>query len=61
LAFDNYALDLDSTAITLYGNQEGNVIGYNPNKKGRSSHHPLFAFLGNERMVFNSWLRSGDT
>jgi hypothetical protein len=61
LAFDNYALDLDSTAITRYGNQEGNVIGYNPNKKGRPSHHPLFAFLGNERMVVNSWLRSGDT
>ena len=61
LVFDNYALDLDSTAITRYGNQEGNIIGYNPNKRGRPSHHPLFAFLGNERMVVNSWLRSGDT
>lgn len=61
LKFDNYALDLDSTAITRYGNQEGNIIGYNPNKRGRPSHHPLFAFLGNERMVVNSWLRSGDT
>lgn len=61
LKFDNYALDLDSTAITRYGNQEGNIIGYNPYKRGRPSHHPLFAFLGNERMVVNSWLRSGDT
>lgn len=61
LHFDNYALDLDSTAITRYGMQQGNVIGYNPNKRGRPSHHPLFAFLGNERMVVNSWLRSGDT
>jgi len=61
LVFDNYALDLDSTAITRYGNQEGNNIGYNPTKRGRPSHHPLFAFLGNERMVVNSWLRSGDT
>jgi hypothetical protein len=61
LVFDNYALDLDSTAITRYGNQEGNNIGYNPSKRGRPSHHPLFAFLGNERMVVNSWLRSGDT
>ena len=60
LAFDNYALDLDSTAITRYGKQEGNTIGYNPIKRGRPSHHPLFAFLGNERMVVNSWLRSGD-
>mgnify|MGYP000858922911 FL=1 len=61
LVFDNYALDLDSTAITRYGNQEGNKIGYNPGKRGRPSHHPLFAFLRNERMVVNSWLRSGDT
>lgn len=61
LVFNNYALDLDSTAITRYGNQEGNIIGYNPSKRGRPSHHPLFAFLGNERMVVNSWLRSGNT
>ena len=60
LVFDNYALDLDSTAITRYGKQEGNEIGYNPAKRNRPSHHPLFAFLGNERMVVNSWLRSGD-
>ena len=62
LLFDNYTLDLDSTVITRYGDlQEGNQKGYNPAKKGRPSHHPLFAFLGNERMVVNSWLRSGDT
>lgn len=62
LAFDNYTLDLDSTVITRYGDgQEGNHKGYNPTKRGRPSHHPLFAFLGNERMVVNSWLRSGDT
>lgn len=62
LVFDNYTLDLDSTVITRYGDgQEGNHKGYNPTKRGRPSHHPLFAFLGNERMVVNSWLRSGDT
>jgi len=60
LRFDNYALDLDSTIITRYGKQEGNHKGYNPQKRNRPSHHPLFAFLGNERMVVNSWLRSGD-
>jgi Transposase DDE domain group 1 len=61
LLFDNYALDLDSTTITRYGDQQGNHIGYNAQKRNRPSHHPLFAFLGNERMVVNSWLRSGDT
>ncbi len=55
LQFNNYALDLDSTVITRYGDlQEGNHKGYNPTKRGRASHHPLFAFLGNERMVVNS-------
>ena len=61
LQFDNYALDLDSSVITRYGKQQGNHNGYNPSKPGRPSHHPLFAFLGNERMVVNSWLRSGNT
>lgn len=61
LLFDNYTLDMDSTVITRYGDlQQGNHKGYNPTKRGRASHHPLFAFLGNERMVVNSWLRSGD-
>lgn len=61
LVFDNYTLDMDSTVITRYGDvQQGNHKGYNPTKRGRASHHPLFAFLGNERMVVNSWLRSGD-
>lgn len=55
LVFDNYALDLDSPAITRYGTQEVNIIGCNPTKRGRPSHHPLFAFLGNERMVVNSY------
>lgn len=61
LIFNNYTLDFDSTVISRYGDQEGNLKGYNPKKRGRPSHHPLFAFLGNERMVVNSWLRSGDT
>lgn len=62
LKFDNYTLDMDSTVITRYGElQEGNKKGYNPEKKGRASQHPLFAFLGDLRMVVNSWLRSGDT
>ena len=55
-------MDLDSAVIIRYGDlQEGNHKGYNPSKRGWPSHHPLFAFLGNERMVVNSWLRSGDT
>jgi hypothetical protein len=30
LDFDNYTLDVDSSVITRYGNQEGSRKGYNP-------------------------------
>ncbi len=61
LQFDNYTLDVDSTVITRYGNEEGASKGYNPKKRGRNSHHPLFAFVSDTRMVANCWLRSGNT
>jgi hypothetical protein len=38
-------IDIDSTVITRYGNQEGAKKGYNPKKMGRNSHHPLIAFI----------------
>ncbi|MEO6830650.1 MAG: transposase [Chitinophagaceae bacterium] len=34
---------------------------YNPQKRGRLSHHPLIAFVSDLRLVANMWLRSGDT
>jgi len=54
-------LDLDSSVVTRYGEQEGVAVGYNPQKRGRPSHHPLFAFVADIRMVLNAWLRPGDT
>jgi hypothetical protein len=35
--------------------------GYNPQKRGHFSHHPLIAFINDLRLVANFWLRSGDT
>ena len=61
LSFDNYTLDVDSSVITRYGEQEGSLKGYNPTKRGRNSHHPLFAFIADVRMVANCWNRSGNT
>jgi hypothetical protein len=61
LSFNNYTLDIDSTVITRYGEQEGALKGYNPKKRGRRSHHPLFAFIADVKMVANCWLRSGNT
>ncbi len=57
----NITVDFDSTVITRYGEQEGSAKGYNPNKRGRNSHHPLMAFVGQTRMVANAWLRPGNT
>jgi hypothetical protein len=37
------------------------MVGYNPQKRGRRSHHPLMAFISDLRMVAHSWLRPGNT
>ena len=54
-------VDFDSTVITREGSQQGAAIGYNPNRRGRNSHHPLMAFVSETRMVANAWLRPGNT
>ena len=54
-------LDLDSTVLTRYGQQQGVQRGYNPSKRGRASHHPLMAFVADCRMLANVWLRPGNT
>lgn len=59
--FDNFTLDIDSSVMTRYGEQEGAKKGYNSAKRGRCSHHPLIAFIDDVKLVANMWLRSGDT
>lgn len=59
IKLDNYTLDVDSTVLTHYGTQQGAAKGYNPQKPGRNSHHPLLAFVDECKMVANFWLRSG--
>ena len=60
IKLDNYTLDVDSTVLTRYGTQQGAAKGYNPQKPGRNSHHPLLAFVDECKMIANFWLRSGD-
>lgn len=61
LKFNNFTLDIDSSVVTRYGEeQEGASKGYNKHKPGRKSHHPLLAFVADIEMVANFWLRSGD-
>lgn len=54
-------LDLDSSVKTVYGNQQGAEKGFNGQKKGAKSYHPLMAFLGSTRECLLSWLRPGNT
>lgn len=51
---NNITVDFDSTVITRHGEQEGSAKGYNPNKPGGNSHHPLMAFISQTRMVANA-------
>ena len=54
-------LGLDSTVLVRHGKQQGAKRGYNPQKKGRASHHPLLGFLNRSRYIINLWNRPGNT
>src|SRR5437016_633082 len=56
-----HTLDLDSTVLCRYGEQEGSLKGYNAKKPGRPSHHPLVAFLAEGRRLLWATLRSGNS
>ena len=53
--------DPDSTVLILYGKQEMARIGYNPQKWGRPSYHPLVCFNGITKDFWHGELRPGDT
>lgn len=57
---DSVTLDVDSTALTRFGSQQGSAVGYNPRYHGRKSHHPLIAFLTEPNLILNFWLRPGN-
>jgi hypothetical protein len=52
-------IDGDSTVKTVYGNQQGAAKGYNPDKKGAKSYHPLLAFVSELKIVVNNRFRTG--
>lgn len=56
-----WTVDLDSSVLTRYGQQEGSALGYNPWNRGKKCHHPLMAFAAECRMVITAWLRPGNT
>jgi len=54
-------IDIDSTVITRYGTQEKAAKGYNPEKRGAVSHHPIMAFCDELKLLLNAWMRGGDS
>ena len=56
---DKMTIDIDSTVITRYGEQEHAEVLYNPKKRGRRSHHPIMEFCEELAMVLNAWMRIG--
>lgn len=61
LGTESDILDMDSSVRTVFGNQEGAEKGYNHEKKGARSYHPLMAYLNSTKECLLSWLRPGDS
>ena len=47
--------------LPRYGKQEDTAIGYNPQKPGRPSHHPLACVIGGTRLCLHMEWRKGNT
>ena len=52
--------DLDAVVVTVYGQQQGARVGYNPRRKGRRSYHPLLCFEAHRHEFWHGSLRPGD-
>jgi hypothetical protein len=53
-------LDFDTSVETLYGEQEGAKVSYNPHKKGRPSFQPMVCRERNTALFVRGGLRGGD-
>jgi hypothetical protein len=53
-------LDLDSTVVTVFGQQEQAEVGYNPRYRGKRSYNPLLCLEANSSLLWNTELRAGN-
>lgn len=54
-----WILDVDTTIKSLYGKQEGALVGYNPHKSGRPSHVYHSYMIANIRLMLDVEVHSG--
>jgi len=52
--------DLDTKVLTVYGQQQGAKVGFNPKKRGRPSYQPLLCFEGKTGDIWEGSYLSGD-
>ncbi len=52
-------IDCDSTVDRVCGHQEGAEKGYNTEKRGALSYHPLLAFCVETKEILQGWFRCG--
>lgn len=60
LLTEPWILDVDTTVKTLYGKQEGAVVGYNPHKPGRPSHVYHSYMIANIRLMLDIEVHPGN-
>ena len=60
LLYEPWILDVDGTIKTVYGHQQGAVVGYNPHKPGRPSHVYHTYFVANLRLVLDVEVQPGN-
>ena len=60
LLSEPWILDIDTTVKPLYGHQEGAVVSYNPNKRGRPSHSYHCYMMANLRLVLAAEVAPGN-
>jgi hypothetical protein len=59
--YGRITLDLDSSAKSAYGHQEGVARGHNTERSHKPMLNPLFAFIAQTGECLNCWLRPGNT
>jgi hypothetical protein len=53
--------DLDTTVLTVYGQQQHAAVGFNPSKRGRPSFQPLLCFEGGSGVCWEAQFLPGNT
>jgi hypothetical protein len=60
LKYRRIHLSIDTTAETVYGNQQGGRVGYNTSHRGKKAYRPVLCFMDETRDYLLGKLRKGD-